>query len=498
MAKTKWFKYKKLDTADKVTIGVIGGVLLAEILFGDKFKVGQGLASEIYSTCEPGFGYDIQKASCVPVSAGAGSAPTSCPSGYTLTNGDCISNVTASATTVASSPSNVSVSASSGNNVILSWSAAPNAVSYDIYQSSSSNGTYTMIASNITGTTYTVSGLSSGQTYYFEVGAVNSSGSIVDSSPISFTMPVSSQSLTFSGTITNSSQYNLPQFTASNDSIIAGGTNTTSGVPYWAGVITYSGGSFNGAWTVNGDPVIQGSGDTISGNGITASITSGSTTNTGVYSGSITYSNGSFSGTIYVSANGGAQTAVLTGSSNYIIGQGSLAGSIQETSATADTASALTSVITNLAALVAGTCQYGTLASGNCVDPSQFSGQYSSQIVTGMNLGGCCNWWTKGASSESWSVQSISGSNAIINLNRLGTITLPISSLITAAQNGTLVDLPTSAASSSVQQQISAWGHVGSPFGSLVVQSAGSGIAVPASTCPSGYTSSNGVCLSNP
>ncbi|MHB1988657.1 MAG: fibronectin type III domain-containing protein, partial [Acidimicrobiales bacterium] len=63
----------------------------------------------------------------------------------------------------------------------LSWTApvfpGGAAVTYDVYQSTSSGTNGSAIKTGLTTTSYTASGLTDGTTYYFEVVAVNSAGS---------------------------------------------------------------------------------------------------------------------------------------------------------------------------------------------------------------------------------------------------------------------------------------------------------------------------------
>ena len=71
--------------------------------------------------------------------------------------------------------------------ITLSWIASPGATSYTVKRALSSGGPYTLIATSVTGTTYTNSGLRTGTLYYYVVAAVNAAGSSAYSSPASAT-----------------------------------------------------------------------------------------------------------------------------------------------------------------------------------------------------------------------------------------------------------------------------------------------------------------------
>lgn len=72
-------------------------------------------------------------------------------------------------------PSNVTATAMSTKQIFLSWAPVSKASYYNIYRSTSFNGTYTSI--NLTPLPYyTDSNLSSGQMYYYKIQAVNTTG----------------------------------------------------------------------------------------------------------------------------------------------------------------------------------------------------------------------------------------------------------------------------------------------------------------------------------
>ncbi|GBF32636.1 chitinase [Desulfocucumis palustris] len=72
-------------------------------------------------------------------------------------------------------PAGLTTSAGNGR-VILSWKAVNGATGYKVYRAESSDGQYTQVASRVTGTSYTVSGLTNWKNYYFAVKASNVNG----------------------------------------------------------------------------------------------------------------------------------------------------------------------------------------------------------------------------------------------------------------------------------------------------------------------------------
>jgi len=69
------------------------------------------------------------------------------------------------------------LTASAGSALVtLNWTASANATSYSVKRATTAGGPYTTVATGITGTTYTNTGLTNGTTYYYVVSAVNSVG----------------------------------------------------------------------------------------------------------------------------------------------------------------------------------------------------------------------------------------------------------------------------------------------------------------------------------
>ncbi|MDR0517313.1 MAG: InlB B-repeat-containing protein [Fibromonadaceae bacterium] len=84
--------------------------------------------------------------------------------------------------TVPSAPDNVSASAQSSKNIIVSWGPVSDANSYKIYRSTSENGMYSL-AGTSTSTSYTDKELSKVTTYYYKITSVNAHGSSAYSNP---------------------------------------------------------------------------------------------------------------------------------------------------------------------------------------------------------------------------------------------------------------------------------------------------------------------------
>ena len=83
------------------------------------------------------------------------------------------------ATIVPAAPTGLTATAGNGS-VTLSWTGSSGAVSYSVYQSSSSGGEGAPpVVKAVSGTSTTVSNLINGTTYYFKVNATNVGGNSV-------------------------------------------------------------------------------------------------------------------------------------------------------------------------------------------------------------------------------------------------------------------------------------------------------------------------------
>ena len=74
-------------------------------------------------------------------------------------------------------PAPTGLTATAGNaQVALTWSAASGATAYNVKRSTTNGGPYSNVQTNVTGTSFTNTGLTNGTTYYYVVTAVNASG----------------------------------------------------------------------------------------------------------------------------------------------------------------------------------------------------------------------------------------------------------------------------------------------------------------------------------
>ncbi len=87
------------------------------------------------------------------------------------------------ATAVPPPPTNVTAAAGSGV-VALAWTASAGASGYNVSQSTASGGPYTMVAGNISSTTFTNTGLNAGTRYYYVVTALSAGGESENSAEV--------------------------------------------------------------------------------------------------------------------------------------------------------------------------------------------------------------------------------------------------------------------------------------------------------------------------
>jgi regulation of enolase protein 1 (concanavalin A-like superfamily) len=82
----------------------------------------------------------------------------------------------------------------------LTWTGSPDAISYNVKRASSSNGVYSVIASNVVAATYMDSTVTPGASYFYEVSSVNVNGESANSSPASVLINLPTLGVVVSGT----------------------------------------------------------------------------------------------------------------------------------------------------------------------------------------------------------------------------------------------------------------------------------------------------------
>ncbi|WEK54900.1 MAG: cellulase family glycosylhydrolase [Candidatus Cohnella colombiensis] len=97
-----------------------------------------------------------------------------------------VSAMPSAGVTIPAAPTGLTATAGNAQ-VALSWTASSGATSYTVKRATTSGGTYTNVATGVTSTTYTNTGLTNGTTYYYVVSATNSAGTSGNSTQVSAT-----------------------------------------------------------------------------------------------------------------------------------------------------------------------------------------------------------------------------------------------------------------------------------------------------------------------
>jgi fibronectin type 3 domain-containing protein len=84
-------------------------------------------------------------------------------------------------------PTGLSATAASSSQINLSWTASSGATSYNVKRATVSGGPYTTVATGVTATSYSNTGLAASTTYYYVVSAVNAGGESANSAQASAT-----------------------------------------------------------------------------------------------------------------------------------------------------------------------------------------------------------------------------------------------------------------------------------------------------------------------
>jgi len=139
---------------------------------------------------------------------------------------------TSCATTPPAAPTGLSATAGNAQ-ASLSWNPSTGATSYNVLRSTTNGGPYTTIATSLTTTNYTDTGLTNGTTYYYVVQAANSGGTSPNSNQASATptCPVAAAPTGLTATAGNA-QVSLGWTASSGASSYNVKRSTTSGGPY--------------------------------------------------------------------------------------------------------------------------------------------------------------------------------------------------------------------------------------------------------------------------
>ena len=167
---------------------------------------------------------------------------------------------------VPSAPTGLAVTAGNAQNT-LSWTASSGATSYNIYRGTTAGGEGGTAIANVSGTTYTNTGLTNGTAYYYKVAAVNSAGTSGMSNEASGT-PTAPPAGSLTGTVTavtTAQAFNLTTqgttdwaaygYGASNfEHSSAGGSKISNASVSGGGAMTSFASSFLGSTWTNGSP----------------------------------------------------------------------------------------------------------------------------------------------------------------------------------------------------------------------------------------------------
>ncbi|RYE21477.1 MAG: hypothetical protein EOP51_15540 [Sphingobacteriales bacterium] len=157
-------------------------------------------------------------------------------------------------------PSMTAVSSCTPGNVNLTWTAVANATHYDIFRLDAATGNYILLAANVTGTSYTATGLTLGTTVSFTHVAKNNTTGTVSQRSNAVSILVTAGGVGVTGSITG--QANI--------------CGTPSSVPYSIAAVT---GATSYTWTVpTGVTIVSGQGSTSITVSYSASAVSGNIT----------------------------------------------------------------------------------------------------------------------------------------------------------------------------------------------------------------------------
>ena len=172
--------------------------------------------------------------------SGSGLTFTPASRAFTAVKGNQVSDFTSSGgAMVPAAPTNLAATAGNAQ-VALTWTASSGATSYTVLRATVSGGPYTSVATGVTTTSFTNTGLSNGTTYFFVVRAVNGAGTSGNSNQASATPTA--------GTMVPPAPTNLTA-TAGNAQVALAWTASSGATSYTVLRATVSGGPYTSVAT---------------------------------------------------------------------------------------------------------------------------------------------------------------------------------------------------------------------------------------------------------
>ena len=151
----------------------------------------------------------------------------------------------ASATTIAAAPTGLTASTVSTSQINLSWTASTGATNYIVLRSTTSGGPYAQVASSVTSSSYSDTGLTASTTFYYVVQAAEAGGTSANSTQASATTQVPSVSVTISPIFVTVAPSATEQFsdtvTGSNNTAVTWAVNGVTGGNSTFGTVSTSG-----------------------------------------------------------------------------------------------------------------------------------------------------------------------------------------------------------------------------------------------------------------
>jgi len=273
------------------------------------------------------------------------------------------------------------LTATAGNaQVALSWTASSGATSYTVKRASTSGGPYTNVATGVTATSYTNTGLTNGTTYYYVVSASNSAGTSTNSAQASATPTAGTQAPATPTGLTataGNAQVALSWTASSGATSYTVKSATTSGGPYTNVATGVTATSYTNTGLTNGTTYYYV---------VSASNSAGSSSNSAQTSATPTAGTQAPAAPTGLTATAGnAQVALSwtasSGATSYTVKRATTSGGPYTTVATGVTATSYTNT-----GLTNGTTYYYVVSATNSAGESTNSAQASATPTAGTQV----------------------------------------------------------------------------------------------------------------